>query len=46
MNVNSRPCPRAAKGAEHDMRRDAGGRWYCPIERDAELAARYREESA
>lgn len=36
-------CPRAAKGGEHALRQDANGRWYCPIERDAEYEKRYRE---
>ena len=41
MSDQKRMCPRSARGAEHEMRRDERGWWYCPIERDAEMAERY-----
>lgn len=41
-------CPRAYADAPHEMRQDADGRWYCPIELDAkrEQEWRARQESA
>lgn len=42
----NRMCPRAASGGEHALRQDEDGRWYCPIERDAERAEAYRARMA